>query len=815
MKSMNVKRIAAVASGLTMLGMAFAGAAVSVDTAGVSSFPFFSAGEPNVKVVIGSKAKPEDVVVGANIAAVIGNLAYKTQTVEVLGKDKLGTGGSADGSLTDKQVTLSVTTPGVNPATAYEMKAYVYDDLAFEIDSVRNTSGSSRFSSTNTSFSTQAGPRVIGKDQTSIVGPAAGMASDGKITYPKGSTNTKEEQKIYAFGFVEYDETAKVVQAKYVKTGYEVTFSDPVPVCLDTGKAYTDCTSDSDKLSKGNVEITFLGDKWTIFDYTATNLTITSLTLGKQITRKESFNIDEQVTSPDGYVIVLKDLSAFSPQRAQFDILDKDGKLVKRLYLGEGESSTITEANNIVVKVNKVFPGAFAKQGIADVSLYSSQLVITNDQEISGGDSHKNWKGRLVTGYVGSSIAISKIQLYDDIDQVYKTPVTQTLSAGESIDIIKGMPGYKLNFLGLETVDYDSLTFSIMKSYSLSTDVTDVTVTGNILSLVSGKSNAFQYGSRSVNDVYVVLEPSNGVSVAGQVFYIDANGQYTNTSTTNGVVPYHYSSDEYATLYFNTSFNITPATGTPGVLISIPELTETNNGTTAAHASNWHLNLFYDNAQDQFANALGSSTIDKIGYGFGGAAQNIASKERGYTTYRGNVFTGISSTSASISYAKTVAQARFTLTAGSTTSSGAGNTAAVDLKEGDPYTIGGGYSLKVDKITANVGGTAGDGSIIGLDELKPSVERAAVVTTLMTDTNPLVVLDSQASDTANLIVVGGQIVNSVANAAGVALKSGDQPMVKVYGSTKLVVAGYTAADTSAAGNELIKWLNENRDSVRG
>ncbi|MBI5224828.1 S-layer protein [Candidatus Micrarchaeota archaeon] len=819
MKSMNVKKIAAIAGGAAMIGAMFVGAAVNVDTANVQNFPFFSAGQPSVKVVIGSKAKPEDVVVGANIAAVLGNLAYKEQTVEILGKDKLG--GGAGGSLSDKSVDLTITTPGVNPAVAYEMKAYVEDDLDYAPEIVRNTTGNSRFGTTTANFNSNSGPKQITKDLTAVLAPAAGMPSDGKIVYPKGSTNTKEEQKVYAFAYVHYDTTAKAVQAQYVKTGYEAVFTDPIPLCLDTAKNASLCTTDSDKLSKANVEISFLGDKWTIFDYSVSAVAgpgtvgvITSVTLGKQITRKESFNIDEQVTTPEGYVIVLKDLSAFSPQRAQFDILDKDGKLVKRLYLAESESSTVSEANNIVVKVNKVFPGAFAKQGIADVSLYSSQLVLTNAQEITGGESHKNWKAQIVNATVGSTEGISKLQLYNDVDQTYKTPVTQTLNPGESIDIIKGMAGYKLNYLGLDTVDYDTLQFTIQKSQSL-TNSSGGTVTGNFLYILSGKSNAFQFGGRSVSDVYVALESTQPWNANASVWYLDSNGYITNSGTNNQVA-YNYKSDESAMLYFNATYAANATLGTLAAIIAIPEISEENNGTQATHTRDYHLNLYYDPALDQFVNTLGSTTVDKIGYGMGWptsiASNNIATQETKFTTYRGNIFNSISSTSASISYAQKVARARFTLTGGSAGGS-SGNDATVNLKEGDDYNVGGGYKLKVATITANVGGASGD--VSGIDALVPSIEKAAVVTALNTASNPLVVLDSQASDTANLIVIGGQVVNSVASAAGVNLKQGDEPIVQVFGSTKLVVAGYSAADTSEAGNALINWLSENRMTVRG
>ncbi|MFH1107137.1 MAG: S-layer protein, partial [Candidatus Micrarchaeota archaeon] len=129
---MNVKRIAAVAAGAAMLASSFA-AAVQVDS-GLGSFQFLTNGEPAVKVVVGSRAAASDAVAAGNIAAMLGNLAYKEQPVTVLGTDTLscagGTGGTgAACDLTNKKVTLTVTTPGINPASAFAMQTYVQDYL--------------------------------------------------------------------------------------------------------------------------------------------------------------------------------------------------------------------------------------------------------------------------------------------------------------------------------------------------------------------------------------------------------------------------------------------------------------------------------------------------------------------------------------------------------------------------------------------------------------------------------------------------------------------------------------------------------------
>ena len=77
MKSINAKRIAAVAASVLM-GLAFAG------SGGVtwSNIPIISnSGQPVVQVVVGSSAAPSDEVVAANIAAVLGNLAFTSQNV--------------------------------------------------------------------------------------------------------------------------------------------------------------------------------------------------------------------------------------------------------------------------------------------------------------------------------------------------------------------------------------------------------------------------------------------------------------------------------------------------------------------------------------------------------------------------------------------------------------------------------------------------------------------------------------------------------------------------------------------------------------
>ncbi|PIY91325.1 hypothetical protein COY71_03780, partial [Candidatus Micrarchaeota archaeon CG_4_10_14_0_8_um_filter_60_7] len=98
--------------------------------------------------------------------------------------------------------------------------------------------------------------------------------------------------------------------------------------------------------------------------------------------------------------------------------------------------------------------------------------------------------------------------------------------------------------------------------------------------------------------------------------------------------------------------------------------------------------------------------------------------------------------------------------------------------------------------------------------LAASQDKAYVLMELDTSASPLVVLDSSPlASSSQVIAVGGQLVNTVAAQASIAIDASTEPMVKVVGS-KIIVAGYSAADTTAAANSLISWLAQNRNTLQ-
>jgi len=201
------------------------------------------------------------------------------------------------------------------------------------------------------------------------------------------------------------------------------------------------------------------------------------------------------------------------------------------------------------------------------------------------------------------------------------------------------------------------------------------------------------------------------------------------------------------------------------------------------------------------------------------AGGNYNDKEENYVTPRGSVLYSVDEESVSIKYAKSVRYGQYVLEKVTSAEGSANVVTCNNLKEGDECDVGGGYKVKVSAIDCTTSGSATGGSsgaceLTGLDGVMASPSTAAVVSEINTATMPMVVLDSQAG-AGNLIVVGGPAVNTQAKAmaAASAITPGSEPVVKVEGN-KILVAGWSAADTQAAANALINWLNQNRDAVR-
>ncbi len=820
MKSMNAKRIVAVAAGAAMIGAAFAGA-VSVDESGLGNYKFFSNDTPDVKIVVGSAAQASDAVAAANIAAMIGNLAYASRDITVVGKDQVSCP-AGEGQCTvdeaSKSVTLDVTTP-TGPAGAYQMKTYIEDNLDSNPDVTRNitTSYDGSLQKSGTVIMPGSGqfPKSISGSDTTV------LKKDYVVTGVRALT-IKETEWVYGFSFTTFDDPTDSVMAKTVRAAYKAVFANPLPFCLDTtknGNTTASACADSDLTKNNHVQVYFLGDKWTVVDMGINALTgvVTSITLGKETAYSPVMQIGDELVAANGAKVKLKSISgigyttAYLPY-ASFEITDPVTGTVSTKTIQTGGEEQVA---GVVVHVNKIFPGV-NQVNYADVSIYSDKLDLFDGQQISG---HGNWRAIIASSTYGNAPAAAEIGVYNPVVTV------GDFKAGESFTLITNQPALKLTYVGLEEPTYDPLVFT---SPGSSTSTMPTTATGNytapayFLTISSGKTDAFKNVNPTINTnlVKVALTANTSAGAAGSVevnagsvWALDETGGYW-VNIANGTVDYYYSSSDWATITF---LNATEAGGNAvqngTFVIQVPEfLVDNQVGQVTPTTTNaGYLQFYWNPTTYNFVNSNATGAASDQAYYNNLAGLSNTTAKPVYYSPRGGKLTGFGSSSVQYQYATSLVHAKYLLEGAANVTAGAARTVA---KVGDTVLDESGYKVTVVGIDCTASGAGACGAPTGLDALAPSEPSAMVVKALDTSESPLVITDAQAGGVAKAIVVGGPVVNTVAREAlgEGAITSATEAMVKVV-DTKVIVAGYTAADTQAAANSLIRWLADNRDRI--
>ncbi len=207
-----------------------------------------------------------------------------------------------------------------------------------------------------------------------------------------------------------------------------------------------------------------------------------------------------------------------------------------------------------------------------------------------------------------------------------------------------------------------------------------------------------------------------------------------------------------------------------------------------------------------------SSTGTRNNMSYTSTQNAIVNAPVGFRTERGSKVAAITPSSVTIDYAKAVDELQFVVAASTTSVSTTQHTYG-------PFGIGQSVNMPgvnpnvtVAKVTANV--TLGSGSsytITGLDNLTavPSVTTATTPVLLKNlTTTPLVVLDSQANPASSLVLIGSGYVNTLSQQLQTSENITFTPttqIVQAYGN-KILVAGYTAGQTTAAANQFIQDL---------
>jgi len=517
MKSLNAKRIAAVAASL-LVGLALAG------SVSFSNIPIInSAGQPVVQIVVGSQAKPSDGVVAANIAAVIGNLAYTSTPVTATVN---GTGAltcsvtTPTCTLTNKQVYIGVRGL-VAPSGSYEISALIGSVLNGGVFSSGKLQATKSLDSTGDySFarSTGTGPYTIPTVSTPI-SPYEGAVSgyigspllptnnSGGVSFssftalPSGSsyyydnllgiTNTyvpslmsasgpySATEELFISGFPVYDQAINNFALLEANGAYQITFGLPIHM-IKNGQI-------------NRAQIRFLGQNWTIFNYNVSSLTPPpsgqfvvggELQLAQSMTPLTTVFVGQNLTSGP-FTVKLLDLSypnSSGVSRADVAVY-KNGVMYNQTAIAPGSMMEFNVSGTpIYLSVTQTFPGLYASQKWAKMQLFSNVVNLTSGDEFDSANPTWNvalrWtsnQSSLTPTTFPGNAELEGIIIYGNTTQPQAGEYSNymTLTPGQNMTFITNPAVWKVTFAGdslgtpsAGNSNYDVLTFSTSQSSS-------------------------------------------------------------------------------------------------------------------------------------------------------------------------------------------------------------------------------------------------------------------------------------------------------------------------------------------------------------
>ncbi|MFP3278463.1 MAG: S-layer protein [Candidatus Micrarchaeota archaeon] len=616
MKSLNAKRIAAVAASL-LVGLALAG------SVSFSNIPIInSAGQPVVQIVVGSQAKPSDGVVAANIAAVIGNLAYTSTpvTATVNGAGALSCSVTTPTcTLTNKQVYLGVRGL-VAPTGSYEISALIGSVLNGGVFSTGNLVNTKSLDSTGTYSFAKTGTGPYSIPSTSTPSPYEGVnnyipitavtpsQNGGGVSFPSfttyntinnnyldnlvGITNAyvsglmsasgpySATEELFISGFPVYDQAINNFALLDANGAYQITFGSPVPMIKN--KAIN------------HAQITFLGENWTIYSYSVSSLTSYpdsshfvvggKLQLAQSMTPLTTVFVGQNLTSGP-FTVRLLDLSY--PNSSGVSSADvaiyKNGIMYNQTAL---KPYTTTEFNvsgtPIYLYIDQTFPGLYASQKWAKMQLFSNIINLTNGYQFNS--ANPTWNVALRwTSNQSSSSTVGSFSNNAELEGIiiYGNTTTgkysnyMTLTPGQSMTFITDPAVWKVTFAGdslgtpsAGNSNYDALTFSTSSSQSFTYENLGASQSPAAPYQWNGVAfNALSSSGIPAGNVTAITEPANLFTVTSSIptaFTIP--GKSTSTSTLL------YNLDTYelvqkATVKVANTVGISPSTAGVNVIL--------------------------------------------------------------------------------------------------------------------------------------------------------------------------------------------------------------------------------------------------------
>ncbi|MDD5023203.1 MAG: S-layer protein, partial [Candidatus ainarchaeum sp.] len=693
MKGINLKRIGAVVAGAAILAssVAFAGPLYYEDTALVTE-----TGQPVVKVVVGAGASASDGVAAANIAAHLAKSAYKSDTYTAVAGDVTCT--AAEGStctVTDKSVTLQVTVPGVGVAGTYVVSNLIGDYFDRTLTDRDQASAAMHEYAYGSDISEAANPFTNGTtgkldsapDETELYRITGSMFSPLKDYSPEDKDASKkytEKQYLWVFGESKYDTTEKVMGADVDLLAYSIKFGSatedlgiPVATKAATTSNFHTATSPSYETVAHKVKVMFLGEEWIISEMIPAGGNLTSQTDlvsgGSVKLAKESvFGVVNKGDSLNVGTLkfVLEDVSLGTGAKNEHPALLSVYVEGQTTPIKEGISVNPTETQDISVPgygtyklhVYATGPGYSFGTTWADMAIFSHELELEDDQKLDSLEGENDnwyvtlgWKNKITstTSDDGAPDHLRTIVLHtmytDDL-------LSDTLLVGDSVPIVESPVKWEMSYLGLDidNNDRDDLRFSVidkpLRGITL-TNTSTCNLTDPYVSVTSGVTNAFEYGSATGDTFWFGNVSCDGGWVDGGVL-MKIGSEYEFTTTNNSILDVMYTTAGAAGTYADGGVVRVYEDDTYGANFTVVE--EAGKDISAGLVD--MMTFIFNMTDTKFIGSLDDE--DDITYVVAGPVINNNTVEDGYTSERGSVFVSLTDTRVSFKIAKQLANSQ-------------------------------------------------------------------------------------------------------------------------------------------------------------
>ena len=678
------------------------------------------------------------------------------------------------------------------------------------------------------------------------------------IVDSKSDIETIEKQDFWAKGNNHWDEGEQELFGELNFLSYRALFDatgdNGLQLCADDDVDFSAC-SDMDQLQSHGVKISFLGEDWVISDIenvkdgfvdsTAIEENEIYAVDGATIKlAKESvsgiINVGEIMEAPSGYKVRLDDISretgATNEHPAIITVLDANDIEVCREQIkpGETKDDLCDVKTDVRLHVYQTAPGLNFIAKWAEMAIFKDEIELESGNEFLD-DSNTEWQVTL--GWSNEDLSkddpeyLREIVLYNaDLDEM------DEMGSGDSIVAtdVEGYERYELTYNGLnsEDVEYDELSFEIKEDKGISSVEQPTAGECNIedadyVEITTGEE--FRYDNKKGDTMMYVFNADfsncTELNTGNPIFVMESeNGKYGYDVTGNFSVDYrHAGSQGYVSFYPATNeFWLVENAGkymnsdivdAMGLMLSGSDLESINTGD-----EDKALYLVGDeDVADVTDGDIWTSEIvfDENGYTDGDEY------EEGFLSMRGTEFKSGSESAYEFKVPNKVMKTSWDFIPLMDTDSAESGSIYV-LHEGEETAVGtSGIKVKVLSIDQSLtpctmGTGAGEAPLCTLDMsdieavIMPNNAPEVEVVVPYKIKGNLVYLDSDnvALDYGVIITVGGDAVNTVTKEAmegGTIDFDAENVVVKQVGN-KIVVAGYSAANTMEAAQQFISEL---------